>query len=166
MFSKSNFKLYAYSTVKKSIYYVWSLMILNFDNIICTCKHSLHDVQRRNRHNNTMEFHRRKETAAITHWNTCSTFQRQLWEELCIIQNIYTSSVFRYDEHKKNFDIHSPIKYKRDVWTGGCSECWPLCIKNGYFIAKTGQIFIKYKYTVWILLFYFSSCDERQKVHV
>ena len=43
-----------------------------------------------------------------------------------------------------------------------------LCNKNGYFIAKTGQlIFIqKYRYKDWILLVCFSWCYERQRIHV
>ena len=57
--------------------------------------------------------------------------------------NIYTPSVFCYDEHKKNFDIHFSMKkhtwrmsrlLRRLFWIPPC------CVfKNGYFIAKMGN---------------------------
>ena len=57
--------------------------------------------------------------------------------------NIYTSSVFCYDEHKKKIDIHFSMKllswrmsrlFRRLFWIPPC------CVfKNGYFIAKAGQ---------------------------
>ena len=56
---------------------------------------------------------------------------------------IYTSSVFCYDKHKKNFDIH--FSNKRQAWRMSRllrRLFWiPPCrvFKNGYFIAKTGQ---------------------------
>ena len=55
----------------------------------------------------------------------------------------YTSSVFCYDKHKKNFDIH--FSMKRQAWRMSRllrRLFWipPCCVfKNGYFIAKTGQ---------------------------
>ena len=58
-------------------------------------------------------------------------------------KNIYTPSVFCYDEHKKNFDIHFSMKkhkwhmsrlLRRLFWIPPCCV-----IKNGYFIARTGQ---------------------------
>ena len=58
-------------------------------------------------------------------------------------QNIYTPSVFCYNEHKKNFNIHFSMKkhtwrmsrlLRRLFWIPPC------CVfKNGYFIAKRGQ---------------------------
>ena len=57
--------------------------------------------------------------------------------------NIYTSSVFWYNEHKKNLDIHSSMK--TFPWRMGRLFRWLFLItpcgilKHGYFIAKTGQ---------------------------
>ena len=65
---------------------------------------------------------------------------RKLWQ---IFFNIYTPSVFCYDEHKNNFDIH--FSMKKHTWRMSRllrQLFWisPCCVfKNGYFIAKTGQ---------------------------
>ena len=57
--------------------------------------------------------------------------------------NIYTSSVFCCDEHKKIFDIHffheaAYVTYEMAVPAAVLNTAL-MRIKNGYFLAKTGQ---------------------------
>ena len=77
---------------------------------------------------------------------------------LLVIQNIYTSSVFCYYEHKKNFDIHSSVKAFRDVWAGWRLFWIPPCcvLKNGYFIAKTGQFW----WSINIRIEFYKKCTS------
>ena len=70
--------------------------------------------------------------------------------------NIYTPSVFCYDEHKKNFDIHFSMKkhtwrmsrlLRRLFWIP------PFCVfKNGYFIAKTGKFCINIRIEFYLFV--------------
>ena len=64
--------------------------------------------------------------------------------------NIYTPSVFCYDEHKKNFDIpfsHEtvPVTYEPVVLVAVLNTP-VLCIKKQIFHSQNGTILIKYKY--------------------
>ena len=83
--------------------------------------------------------------------------------------NIFASSVFCSNKHKKNFDIH--FSNKRQAWRMSRllrRLFWiaPCCVfKNRYFIAKNRTMLIKYKYKDWILLVCFSWRNEGQRIH-
>ena len=73
------------------------------------------------------------------------------------LNNIYTSSVFCCEDHKKNFDIHFFMKphtwrmrwpFRRLFWIP------PWYVLKRIFLGQNGSTLIKYKYTSkdWILL--------------